>query len=697
MIKGIYITSAEPYSGKTLVVLGLMEYLVGHTGRVGFFRPLIHEAGKTDSFLSLIQTRYQLVQPLEAMYGCTFETASDLLVEGRREDLYSQILEKYKSLEEQCDFVVCVGTDYSDASAAVELEFNMHMANHLGLPVFPVFKGGERSVHAILDATSVIVNLLRDHLCEILALAVAHVAPADRDTLLEALKQVFEGFPVYALAEEPALKKATVGEIAQVIQAERLGGRDVLLDSVVRHVKIAAMELPHFLDHIEEGSLVITPGDRSDIILGALTADLSRQYPHIVGLILTGRLRPAPQIQRILDGLGAATIPVFAVEADTFATAIAVNAVESAIGPQDRRKIEAALGLVELSVNHAELMARVALSRAEHVTPLMFQHELVHRAKRERKRIVLPEGMDERVLRAAEIALLRDVCDITLLGKPEQVRRKIGALGLALERADIVDPQTSPLLDEFAGAYYELRKHKGVSREMAHDTLSDPSYFGTMMAWLGYADGMVSGAEHTTANTIRPALEFVKTQPGTSIVSSVFFMCLADRVLVYGDCAINPDPSAAQLADIAISSALTAQAFGIEPRVAMLSYSTGESGQGPDVDKVREATRMARERRPDLKIEGPLQYDAAIDADVARLKLPGSEVAGHATVFIFPDLNAGNNAYKAVQRAADAIAIGPILQGLKKPVNDLSRGALVPDIVNTIAITAIQAQAGYGG
>jgi phosphate acetyltransferase len=697
MIKGIYITSAEPFSGKTLFVLGLMEYLVGQTGRVGFFRPVIHETWKNDSFLNLIQTRYQLTQPLEAMYGCTFETARDLLVEGRREELYSLILEKYKHMEDQCDFVVCVGTDYSDASVAVELEFNMHMANHLGIPVFPVFKGGERSVETILDATSVIVNIMREHLCDMLAVAVTHVVPADRERLLAALWQAFEDIPVYVLAEDPGLQKATVGEIAQALHAECMGGREVLLDSVVRHVKIAAMELPHFLDHIEEGSLIITPGDRSDIILGALTADLSRQYPHIVALILTGHLKPAPQILRILDGLGAASIPVFTVDADTFATAIAVNGVESSISPLDRRKIATALALVEASVDLPELMARVALARPEHVTPLMFQYELIHRAKRERKHIVLPEGMDERVLRAAEIALLREICDITLLGKPEQVRRKIGALGLSLERARIIDPQNSELLDEFAEKYHQLRKHKGVSLEMAHDTLSDPSYFGTMMAFLGYADGMVSGAEHTTANTIRPALEFVKTQPGISIISSVFFMCLADRVLVYGDCAINPDPSAEQLADIAINSAQTAQAFGIEPRIAMLSYSTGESGRGPDVDKVRDATRMALERRPDLKIEGPIQYDAAIDAGVAKLKLPGSEVAGHATVFIFPDLNAGNNAYKAVQRAADAIAIGPVLQGLRKPVNDLSRGATVPDIVNTIAITAIQAQAGYGG
>jgi phosphate acetyltransferase len=322
----------------------------------------------------------------------------------------------------------------------------------------------------------------------------------------------------------------------------------------------------------------------------------------------------------------------------------------------------------------------------------MFQYELIRRAKQQRKHIVLPEGMEERILRAAEIVLLRDVCDITLLGNQKEVRQKASAIGLSLDRSSIIDPQTSELLPVFADAYYELRKQKGISREMARDIMTDVSYFGTMMVHRGLADGMVSGSIHTTAHTIRPALEFVKTKPGISIASSVFFMCLADRALVYGDCAIVPDPTSEQLADIAISSAETARGFGIEPRVAMLSYSTGESGSGTDVERVRKATRLVRERRPELKIEGPIQYDAAVDATVAKVKLPGSEVAGHATVFIFPDLNAGNNAYKAVQRAANAVAIGPVLQGLNKPVNDLSRGALVPDIVNTIAITVIQAQ-----
>jgi phosphate acetyltransferase len=296
-------------------------------------------------------------------------------------------------------------------------------------------------------------------------------------------------------------------------------------------------------------------------------------------------------------------------------------------------------------------------------------------------------------LRAAEILLLRNVVDITLLGNPAEIQTKIKELDLHLENVSIIDSIESELRSQFAHAYYQLREHKGISEQMAFDAMADVSYFGTMMVYHGLADAMVSGSVHTTQHTIRPAFEVIKTKPGVKLVSSVFFMCLEDRVLVFGDCAVNPNPNAEQLADIAINAAATANKFGVEPRIAMLSYSTGASGKGEAVDKVREATHIARELRPDLKIEGPIQYDAAVDASVARTKLPNSDVAGHASVFVFPDLNTGNNTYKAVQRSANAVAVGPVLQGLNKPVNDLSRGCSVSDIVNTVAISAIQAQA----
>lgn len=327
---------------------------------------------------------------------------------------------------------------------------------------------------------------------------------------------------------------------------------------------------------------------------------------------------------------------------------------------------------------------------------MMFEFNLIERAKQNRMRIVLPEGVEERILRAADILARREVADIILLGDADKVGSKVSELGIALDGVQIIQPNLSPKFEEYAQTYFELRKHKGVSIERARDTMNDVTYFGTMMVHKGDAEGMVSGSINTTAHTIRPAFEFIKTKPGFSIVSSVFLMCLKDRVLAFGDCAVNPNPTAEQLAEIAINSAHTARIFGIEPRVAMLSYSTGSSGKGADVEKVIEATRIAKERAPELLLEGPLQYDAAIDMDVARTKLPGSQVAGQATVFIFPDLNTGNNTYKAVQRAAGAVAIGPVLQGLNKPVNDLSRGCTVPDIVNTVAITAIQAQAEKG-
>jgi phosphate acetyltransferase len=373
-----------------------------------------------------------------------------------------------------------------------------------------------------------------------------------------------------------------------------------------------------------------------------------------------------------------------------------LNSVGAVLTPDNDRKMATALGVFETHVDLKELGDRISGTPSTWVTPIMFEYDLIERARTSRQHIVLPEGTEERILKASEILTRRNVVDLTLLGNEEEVRERIASLGLGLEGIPVVDPTRSEQRKEYAQVYWEMRKHKAIHMDQAWDAMGDISYFGTMMVQQGAADGMVSGAAHTTQHTIRPALEIIRTQPGHSIVSSVFLMCFEDRVLAYGDCAINPDPNPEQLADIAISSAETAQKFGIEPRVAMLSYSTGASGKGEDVEKVREATLIARKRRPDLKIEGPIQYDAAVDAGVARTKMPESEVAGRATVFIFPDLNTGNNTYKAVQRSAGAVAVGPVLQGLNKPVNDLSRGCTVTDIVNTVAITAIQAQSMKG-
>ena len=693
MGQGIYVLSAEPRSGESVVVLGLMEMLAGWTRRVGFFKPVIRSSVEQDPVIHLLAGRYSLGLPREAMYGCTMEHTRSLLEAGGYDEIIKLVLEKYKAVEADCDVIVCSGTDHAGVLSPLEFDFNVDVANNLGCLVMPIVNGFDRSVQEVTAAVWSLLASLRERKCDLLALTVNRVSPSlVQEVTRELQRAVAHELPPYVLPEIDLLSKPTVGEIARALNAEVLRGEAESLLREVEHLKVGAMELRHFLDRIEPGSLIITPGDRADIILGSLLADVSAQYPHISGILLTGDLKPEPQIQRLLAGLPKSAVPIISVATDTFSTTARATAVEGTLDPANPRKVAAALGVMESGVNSAELRRRLSLARSTRVTPFMFEHEIIQRAKKRKQHIVLPEGQEERILRATQILLLRDVVDVSLLGDRENVTRSMKALGVSPEQVAIVDPAHSKLRETFAETYYALRRQKGISLEQAHDVMADVSYFGTMMVHQGLADGMVSGSVHTTQHTIRPALEFIRTRPGCSIVSSVFFMCLPDRVLVFGDCAVNPDPDAQQLADIAISSAETARAFGVEPLVAMLSYSTGESGKGEDVDKVREATRIARSLRPDLKIEGPIQYDAAVDEEVAKTKLPGSEVAGHASVFIFPDLNAGNNTYKAVQRSANALAVGPVLQGLNKPVNDLSRGCTVADIVNTVAITAIQAQ-----
>jgi phosphate acetyltransferase len=538
----------------------------------------------------------------------------------------------------------------------------------------------------------VLLNLLEAKRCDVLALFVNRVVPERMDEILGLLAKEKTRAPIFVLPELAVLAKPTVGEVAEDLSADRWSGDPESFIREVDDIKIGAMELPNFLDHLVEGTLVITPGDRSDIILGSLLADAATTYPRVAGLLLTGGLRPAPQVERIIEGLRKSPVPVLTVGADTFIAGTQASQVRGRIRPENHRKMAIALGHMEKYINAQTLYQRIDISRPERVTPIMFEHALVEQAKSNRKHIVLPEGTEERILRAAEILLLRGVADLTLLGNVKEIEQKASSLGLSLKGAAFLDPIDPGRREKYANTYYKLRRHKGISEQMAFDIVTDVAYFGTLMVYRAEADGLVSGAVHTTAHTLRPAFEIIGLKPGFSLASSIFFMCLPDRVFVFGDCAVNPEPTMEQLADIATSSADTARAFGIEPRVAMLSYSTGESGKGADVDKVREATKRVRSLRPDLAVEGPIQYDAAVDPSVARTKLPGSQVAGRATVFIFPDLNNGNITYKAVQRSANAVAIGPVIQGLKRPVNDLSRGATVTDIVNTVAITAIQAQ-----
>lgn len=694
MSKNLYIATMEPRAGKSVVALGIMELLSRRLHKIGFFRPIIPDV-EQDNNIQLILSRYNLKLPYENMYAYKQGEAQHMVAAGRYDVLLKNILGKYKALEKECDFVLCEGTDYTGTSSAFEFDFNADVANNLGCPVLVVVNGRGKLQLKISEEIRFARESFESHGCTILSIVANRVAPMDLSAITEHTKsEAVAGEPVFVLPEEPLLGNPTVGDVVTTLDCQILQGDPDRLNREILDIKIAAMNLPHFLDHINEGTLVITPGDRSDVILGSLAAIVSDTYPNISGLVLTGGMTLEPQVKKLIEGSKIISpIPIISVGTDTYTTALNAGAVRAALTAQNDRKIAAALGLFESHVNITELEDRIAVVRSKRITPIMFEYELIERAKSNRQHIVLPEGQEDRILRASEILLRRQVVDITLLGIPEQIQYKIRNLGLKLHGVNIIDPLESGMIEEYSEAFYEMRKHKGISAEMARDTMIDVSYFGTMMVNKGNADGMVSGTIHTTGDTIRPALEIIRTRPGFSIVSSIFLMCLSDRVLVYGDCAVNPDPNAEQLADIAISSAETAKIYGIDPRVAMCSYSTGESGKGADVDKVRAATRLARNRRPELKIEGPIQYDAAVDAGVAHTKLPDSEVAGRATVFIFPDLNTGNNLYKAVQRSANAVAIGPILQGLNKPVNDLSRGATISDIINTVAITAIQAQA----
>jgi phosphate acetyltransferase len=695
MPNSLYIAGIEPGSGKSLVALGVMELLSRRVRQIGYFRPVIPSKKIPDNNIQLIDKRYNLESVYDEMYAYAHDDAQAMVSKGATEALLKEVFNKYKALEGKCQFVLCEGTDFSGLSSAFEFDFNADVAANLGCPILVLVNGRHKTADDIVGAVDLAHEAFENKGCSIAATIVNRVAHQQREAVASRFDaRAAETGPVYLLPEIDVLGKPTVKEIAVALDARVIQGTPEGFHRTVQDLKVAAMNSPHFLDRVADGDLVITPGDRADVILASMAAALSDTSPSIAGLLLTGDLPPAPQVMHLVEGFReSSTIPIISVASDTFTTAMQASAVPPVLSPGDDRKIAAALGGFEAHVDLKQLEERIEVVRSERVTPIMFEYALIGRAKADRRHIVLPEGDEERILRAAEILIQRGVVDLTLLGDPEAIQAKIGQLGLDLGAVQIIDPATSERRAEFAGIYHEMRKHKGVSEEMAMDTVADVSYFGTLMVHTGLAHGMVSGAVHTTGDTIRPALEIIRTPPGVSLVSSVFLMCLADRVLVYGDCAVNPNPNAEQLADIAISAAETALTFGIEPRVAMCSYSTGASGKGQDVDKVREATDMAREKKPELKIEGPIQYDAAVDAGVARTKLPQSEVAGRATVFIFPDLNTGNNLYKAVQRSANAVAIGPVLQGLNKPVNDLSRGCLVTDIVNTVAITAVQAQA----
>ena len=688
MVTGIYVSAVTPESGKSLVSLGLADTLHRHADRVGFFRPIVEgpDAGH-DPMILLIREMYGL-NPSLCLGGITLPVALGLLGAGRGDEIFGDAVVAYGQIAKQCDVVIVEGSGLRGHDAAAEFDLNARLANNLGLPVLAVVGAKGLSSEETADAVDVARKELASMHCSLLSVMVNRADASAVGDIHAALRPGVSRRPVYVIPEIAEISRPTVGDISAALRLSHAGG-STELDRDVGRVTVAAMTVGNFLSGLGTGDLVIVPGDRADVMVACLASALSPQFPTPSAMILTEGLDADAHVRPLLNH---APFPVFTSEEGTYTAAHLTAGVRSEIHAGQHRKVAAALGAWARCVDEREVLERLSLPRPTTVTPLRFLHELIERARVQKRRIVLTEGEDARVLRAAELLHRRDVCELIILGNKAAVDGLAAAQGIDLDGLVVVDPATSNLRERYAAEYQRLRAHKGMVLARAREIMLEGAYFGTMMVQLGEADGMVSGASHTTANTIRPALEFVKTRDGVRTVSSVFFMLFPDRVLVYGDCAVIPEPTEWQLADIAIASADTAAQFGVEPRVAMLSYSTGGSGTGGAVDKVRRATALVKAARPELPVEGPIQYDAAVDAAIANFKLPSSTVAGQATVFIFPDLNTGNNTYKAVEQSSGAVAVGPILQGLRKPINDLSRGSTVEDIINTVAITAVQSQ-----
>ncbi|MDR7370543.1 phosphate acetyltransferase [Flavobacterium aquidurense] len=695
MSKAIYIATSDQNSGKSIITLGVMSILIGKTAKVGYFRPIVEDFvdGELDNHIETVLSHFNLDMKFEDAYAITKSKLIKKKNNGKIGEVLDLIIEKYKKLEERFDFVLVEGTSFTGEGTSIELDTNVLIAKNLGIPTVIVGSGVGKTLDELVDSLYLVYDSFKVKEVEVLSVFANKVQPENIELVTKGLqKSLPANVLVNTIPIISSLNNPTMQEIVNELDAKVLFG-GAYLNNEIGHYSVGAMQLHNYLVHLQDNALVITPGDRSDIILGALQANESANYPTISGIILTGNIIPEQSILKLIEGLSA-IVPIISVDGGTYNITNKIGSIKSKIYANNTHKIETSINTFEKYVAIDALSERVITFEAEGMTPKMFQYNMVKRARQHRKHIVLPEGTDERIIIAASRLLAMDVVDISMIGDKKQIESKVSELGITFDfsKIKIINPSESEFYEDYVNTYYELRKAKNVTLPMARDLMEDVSYFGTMMVYKGHADGMVSGAAHTTQHTILPALQFIKTKPNSSVVSSVFFMCLEDRVSVFGDCAINPNPTAEQLAEIAISSADSSSAFGIEPKIAMLSYSSGTSGKGDEVEKVRTATEIVKQKRPDLKIEGPIQYDAAVDRAVGKSKMPDSEVAGQASVLIFPDLNTGNNTYKAVQRETGALAIGPMLQGLNKPVNDLSRGCTVDDIINTVVITAIQAQ-----
>lgn len=696
MNKAIYIAASEANSGKSMLSLGVMQLLLRKKPKVGYFRPIIDNPinGKKDNHINTILNYFKIKCAYDDCYAFTRSELINKLNDDKEDEVISTIIEKYKILEQENDFVIVEGTDFSDHGAVIEMDLNVLIAKNLGIPVIIVSGGLNKTLDDFIQGLRLTYDSFVNKEVKVISVVANKIEASNIDAIIEEVgKNLPKDVSINAIPIHKKLNNPTIKELSNSIEAKILFGKE-FLNNISGDIKVGAMQLANFLQHLTEGSVVVTPADRSDILLATLQANISTNYPSISGIVLTGGIALNPSIIKLIEGLEK-TVPILWVKEGTFAVTTKLGSVRAHIYAENVDKIKMSINIFEKHVDVTALNEKLTTYKGTDIlTPRMFQYNLLKKAKQVKKHIVLPEGNDDRILIAASQLQKTNVVKLTILGKKVLIQAAVKRLNISFDfdKIDIINPIESVYFADFSSTLHALRKHKGLSPAMAEDLMADVSYFGTMMVHKGLADGMVSGAAHTTQHTIKPALQFIKTKPGYSVVSSIFFMCLEDRVSIFGDCAINPNPTAVQLAEIAISSADSSIAFGIDPKIAMLSYSSGASGKGEDVDTVREATAIIKQKRPDLKVEGPIQYDAAVDPSIGKKKMPDSKVAGQANVLIFPDLNTGNNTYKAVQRETGALAIGPMLQGLNKPVNDLSRGCTVDDIFNTIILTAIQAQ-----
>lgn len=702
MVKNIFIASTSPNTGKSVICLGLINAFRGLVSNVGYFKPIGKNYDKEKKYSRgslLMKEVFKLDDNLDDINPFSVIDLINHHANEEQDMFIEEVRKSYRKIAKDKDIVVIDGTDYIGMMSILEFNINVDLAVNLDASILIIEDGYKKSFEEIASNVLVCKESFDEQGCDFLGVVVNRIEPEGLTDVETQLRRELKRYNVELFGTVPyasVLATPRLADIAKILDAKVLFGEDYLSNNA-KNTIVTGMNIENALGYIRDGTLVITGGDRTDVILGCMASLLSSSYENISGIIMSGDIIPHENIVKLLVGLELYSlpfhIPVLSAKYNTLEIANRIASFAVSIQADDHQKVETGKSLILKHVDYKKIYSKLNVEKTKKRTPDIFKYEVIERARSKKKCIVLPEGDEERTLRAVGRIRNLDIAKIVLLGNPDAVTGKANSLGVNLDkRVEIIEPVKSQKFEEYINSYYELRKHKHITMDLATDLVQDAMYYGTMMLYKGDADGLVSGAIHTTQQTVRPAFEIIKTKPDISSVSSIFFMCLKDRVLVYGDCAIIPKPEPEELADIAISSADTAKAFDIDPYVAMLSYSTGESGTGPEVEKIRLATEIARKKRPDLPIVGPIQYDAAIDPNVAMIKLPDNKVAGKATVFIFPDLNTGNNIYKAVQRSARAIAMGPVLQGLNKPVNDLSRGCSVDDIVYTIAITAIQAQ-----